>query len=126
MDFSKLGLVKMAVSGVVGVGTGKIVGKIIKNNITPETLIDKITVGAAAWTIGGIATEATKKYTSEMIDDIYNAGTEIVEMLKMNQKLGRINRNESTFEQEGLDPLNFRRKATTGKWEPKPEENTKS
>lgn len=102
-----LSAVKFVASGVVGIGAGKIVGKIIKNNVSPETLIDKVTVVSASWVISGIVTTATKKYTNEMIDETYNGVVGIVDKFKLDAKLGRISRGESTFETEGLNSADY-------------------
>lgn len=117
MNFSKLGVAKILISGVVGIGTGKIVGKVIKNNISADTLVDKVTVTAAAWVIGAIATERTKAYTNDMIDDLAKNACEIIDKVKLADKLGRINRNQSTFQNEGLNISDFH-KNENGKWVP--------
>lgn len=124
MNLNALAVVKFVASGVVGIGTGKIVGKIIKNNVTPETLIDKVTVLAAGWVIAGIATNATKKYTDDMVDDVVKAATVVVDKVKTDNKLNRINRFESTFEKEGLDPSKFKRN-DSDKWVPIKDTDTK-
>lgn len=115
MSFSKLSAAKFVVSGVVGIGTGKIVGKIIKAHVTPETIIDKVTTTAAAWVIAAIATERTKKYTDDVIDDIANQATLVIDKFKTSEKLARVNRGESTIEKEGLDPTKFRQ-GSDGRW----------
>lgn len=109
MGFTKLGVAKFIVSGIVGIGTGKIVGRIIREHITPETLIDKITVTAAAWVIGAVATEMTKSYTHDTIDQVVETVTTTIDRFKTNEKLNRVNKGESTFEQEGLDPARFQK-----------------
>lgn len=108
MNLSVVGLTKFVVSGLVGVGTGKIVSQLIKSTITPETVLDKVTVTAAAWVIGAIATETTKKYSDEMVDSVSEVITTVVNRVKTGLKLGRINRGEKTFEEEGLDPESFK------------------
>ncbi len=114
--FNALSVIKFAASAVVGVGTAKIVGKVIKDHVTPETLIDKVTVTAAAWVISGIATTATKKYVNETVDDIATTVTETIDNFKVDGKLGRINREESTFEQEGLSSNDFVLDIESDKW----------
>ena len=64
--------VKFAVSGIVGIGTTKIVRTIIDNNIEPETTKDKVTVGAASIVVGMAAADYTKSYTDTTIDEIVN------------------------------------------------------
>lgn len=107
MQFNKIAVAKFLASAVVGIGTGKIVGKIIKNNIQPETLLDKVTVTAAAWVIAAIATERTKKYTDDTIDSVVKSTNDAIYKIKTTQKLGRISRGESTFEDEGLKESDF-------------------
>lgn len=109
MSFTKLlPAAKFIIASVVGVGTGKIVKEIIKNNVSaPETLIDKATMASAAFVIGGIASQASKKYTNEMVDDGVQIATRLYTSYKHGEKLHRINRFESTFEKEGLDPTKY-------------------
>lgn len=61
--------IKFTVSGIVGIGTTKIVRTIIENNVEPETTKDKVTVGMASVAIGMMAADATKKYTNTFIDE---------------------------------------------------------
>lgn len=116
MQFTKLGLAKLVASTVVGIGAGKIVAGVIKTHIKPENLFDKITMAAGAWAIGGIVTQATKQYTNDMIDETVAAVSEQIENMKLKQKIGRIDRNESTFEEEGLNPNDYE-KNDGGMWE---------
>lgn len=117
MSLTALKVAKFAVSGLVGIGTGKIVGAVIKNHVTPETTIDKVTVTAAAWVISAMVTKATKNATNEMIDDAVKTAVEVVDNFKENAKLGRINRKESNFEKEKLDVNNYE-KDEAGNWHP--------
>lgn len=113
--FSKLNAVKFVASSVVGIGAGKIVGQIIKDNIKPETMVEKVTMTAATFAIGGLVAAAAKKYTSDQIDEVASAVVRTVTVMKEAEKLGRINRGESTFEKEGLNESEFKRDAK-GKW----------
>lgn len=121
MSFDKIKIVKFVATGIVGMGTGKIVGRIIKNNITPETLIEKVTVTAAAWVISAVITKATKGFVDEQIDDAVETVSTIVEKVKLAEKLGRINKDQSTFEKEGLDENDFVRHEKTQRWVKKPD-----
>lgn len=121
--FSVLSAVKFVASGVVGLGTSKIVAGIIKNNVTPETLIDKVSVAAAAWTISAMAAAATKKYTDEAIDDTVKTVKEAVGDMKTKAKLAKINRGESTFGEEDLDPADFTQDTETQVWSKRPDDN---
>lgn len=116
MNFDKLGVAKFIVSGVVGIGTGKIVSSIIKSHVTPTTLVDKVTIAAASWVIGGIATERAKAYVDDTIDYVVQNADNFVSHVKLQQKLSRVNRGDSTLEKEGLSITNFRKNAE-GKWE---------
>lgn len=113
--FNALSVVKMAVSGIVGLGTGKIVSGIVKNHVTPETLIDKVSIISATWAMSGVAATATKKYTDETIDKIYNDVSETVTTIKNNMKLKRINAGVSTWEDEGLYQSDYRM-TSDGNW----------
>lgn len=101
--FNALSAVKLVVSGIVGVGTGKIVSGIVKDHVNPETLIDKVAIVAATWTLSGVVTNQTKKYTNDMIDEVYTNVSDAVASVRESAKLNRINRGESTFMEEGLD-----------------------
>lgn len=107
MEFSKLGVAKFVASAIVGVGTGKIISKIVKDHVTPETIVDKIAVTAAVWALGGVVGEATKTYTNNMIDETVGAVAGVVNQFKESAKLDRISRGESTYEKEGLDPEDY-------------------
>lgn len=113
--FSALSAAKWVVSGVVGIGTGKIVGGIVKNHVAIETQIDKVTITAASWVISAMAVKATKNHTNELIDEVVGGVTEAVSDIKLAQKLNRINKGESTFENEGLNEADFE-KTVDGKY----------
>lgn len=66
-------LVKTATSFIVGAGTTKIVSSIIQNNVSPDNVADKVAVTGAAFVIGSMAADATRKYTDSMIDEAVTA-----------------------------------------------------
>ncbi len=73
---TKTDIAKKAVSLVIGSGTAKIVGGIIRNNTDPETITDTVTIAAAQVTIGMMVADAASRYTDEKIDELlswYNA-----------------------------------------------------
>lgn len=107
--FTALSAVKFAVSGIVGMGTAKVVSGIVKNNVSAENLVDKVTILSATWVLSGVVTTASKKYTNDMIDDVAKSITDVLGQLKAKAKLNRINRGESTFVDEGLDQTRFRK-----------------
>lgn len=115
MQFDKLTVVKFLASGIVGIGAGKIVGNIIKNQVKPVTLIDKVTVTAAAWVIGAMASEMTKKYTNDTIENTVETIKSVTERVKENLTLSKVNRGEISFEESELDITKFQLK--DGKWE---------
>jgi hypothetical protein len=84
MSFDKVSLAKKAVSLIVGAGTGKIVATIIKNNISPEKAIDKITMTAAAWALGGVVAEMTERYTDTKIDEAFEAWNKLKNYINKN------------------------------------------
>lgn len=114
-----LSFVKLAVSAVVGVGTNEIVKGIIKNNVDVPTRIDKkVAVVTATWVISGLVTTATRSSTDETIDKAAKFAGGIINQFKIASKLGKINRKESTFEQEGLDINDFVQDPKTKNWAP--------
>lgn len=115
--FTAISAVKFAVSGVVGIGAGKIARTVIANNVDPQNLLDKITTVAGAWAIGGLVATAAKDHSDKTIDEVYEGVSKIVSSFKVAAKLDRISRNQSTFEQEGLDPTQYVKEAD-GKWHP--------
>jgi hypothetical protein len=125
MNINALSITKFVAAGIVGIGTGKIVGKIIKDHVKPETLIDKVTVTAAAWVISAVVTKATKQYTEETIDEVVEMVTTGVGKIKLNTKLNNISDGHTTFEKEGLDPSQFR-KNEKGRWAPIGDEEKES
>jgi len=66
----KIKLVKLVTSAVVGAGTSKIVAAFIKNNTSPEKLLDKVTITSAAFVLGAVAAEHSKMYTDTKIDEL--------------------------------------------------------
>ena len=71
MSFSKIGLVKGAAKLVVGLGVGKIVKDVIKNNVSaPESVVSKVTIYAATSVIVAVATTHTDKYVDDAIDGL--------------------------------------------------------
>lgn len=65
-------ITKSVVTLIVGAGTTKIVGAIIQNNVSPEKVIDKVTIAAGTLALGGMAADASRKYTDSKIDEIAN------------------------------------------------------
>lgn len=66
----KIAIVKKAVTFVVGVGTTQIVRTVIQKVVEPETVKDRILVGAGSMAIGGMVADATKSYTNRQIDEV--------------------------------------------------------
>lgn len=120
MNITALSAIKFGVSGIVGIGTGKVVGKIIRNNAGDVTnLIDKVSMTAATWVISGIATTAAKKFTNDSIDDIYTTVKGQIDHFKLSAKLSRISDKKSTFEAEGLNKDDYILDVKSGSWKPR-------
>lgn len=66
----KLTIAKAIATGIVGIGTNTIVKSIVKNNVEPENVRQKIYIGSALFVISGMAAEATKSYTDVRIDSL--------------------------------------------------------
>jgi hypothetical protein len=65
---NNLDLAKHVASTVVAFGTSTIVGAVIRNNVQPATTFQKVSIPAASFVIGSIASDLTKNYTNEKID----------------------------------------------------------
>lgn len=67
---NKIEIAKHTASVIVGLGTGKIVKDIIKNNTEIVTRTDMVTVASASVVIGSMASDATREYTDAKIDAV--------------------------------------------------------
>lgn len=67
---TKIEMIKLATSTVVGIGTAKIVQSIALNNTSTEKLTDKVTVHAGAYVMGMMVADITKRYTDTKIDEV--------------------------------------------------------
>lgn len=76
---TKTELTKRITSVIVGIGTARIVRRTVENNVPIESTTDKVTITAGTWALGGIAADATKKYTDDFIDKIVKAVSDIKE-----------------------------------------------
>lgn len=116
MNISKLGVAKFIATGIVSLGAGKIVAGVIKNNVAPpSSLIDRVTIAAAGWVIGGLVQAAAKKHVEEIIDGAAESAKSFVQKIKEQSKLNNINQGLSTFEEEGLNRDNFKLESKDGK-----------
>lgn len=79
---TKLEMLKLAVSSVVGVGTSKIVRSIVANNVELETPVDHVTVTAGSFVVGAMVADASKDYTDSKIDEIVEIFKSIRESTK--------------------------------------------
>lgn len=67
----KLLVAKRVVSAAVGFSVTKIVSAVIENNIQPsDKPIDRAAIAAGTYVLGGIAADASKKYTDAKIDEL--------------------------------------------------------
>lgn len=118
VKFNMVGISKIVATTAVGLGVNKIVSQVLKNHVTAETLVEKITITAATWVITGMAVKASEKYVDEQIDAVVAGGTKIIAKFKLEAKLTRITLKESTFEKEGLNEDDFEQDKS-GAWRPK-------
>lgn len=85
MDSSATRIAKMALRIAGSLGAAKIVGAIIKNNVTPETDLQKAQIFVAKWAIAGIVGDKVEDYTNEAVDealDFYHVAKEVVQKIK--------------------------------------------
>lgn len=68
-----LSLAKTLVSAIAGLGATSITTQLIKNNVVPGSLIQKITIPVATMVIGSMAGGAVGSYTSTSIDELAEA-----------------------------------------------------
>ena len=67
---TKIEFAKKAITFIVGMGTTKIASDIIKNNVDPQNVAEKVTVFAGGMVIGSMAADATKEYTGAKVDEM--------------------------------------------------------
>lgn len=70
MNIDKIEVTKKIVNIIVATGTSKIVGSIIKNNTTADSVTDKVAMTAGAAVLGMMAADASSNYTDAKIDEI--------------------------------------------------------
>jgi hypothetical protein len=108
---------KFLVSGAVGIGASKIVKEAIKSFAPePKNLFDKVTIAAGAWILGGIVATAVRKNSNETIDSVLDAGDFLVETVQKSVALAKIDRQQSTFEDEPVLNKADYEKGENGKW----------
>jgi len=106
---------KIIASAVVGIGTERIIKNLVKQNIIPKNVGEKIVITVATGVIAAVVTQATKDYTDETIEKAVETGKKLVEKVKVGVKLAKINEGQSTFENEDLEEEEFE-KNKKGKW----------
>lgn len=112
-------IAKTVTAGVVAAGVHRIVKGVIKTTTPVDSRWDKITIGAATFVMTGVVVTAAKSFTHEFVDEIFDTLIQARDEIGLSLKLDRINENQSTFLDEGLDPVDFVRNQKTGKWQPK-------
>jgi hypothetical protein len=65
----KIQIAKTVLSTVAGIGASKVVASVIANNTSPESVKDKVLMYAGAAAIGGMVSDAARKYTDKAVDD---------------------------------------------------------
>lgn len=66
----KLDVFKYAARFVVGSGTMTISNAIIRNNVTADSMPQRISIAVASLVIASIASEATREHTDRRIDGV--------------------------------------------------------
>jgi hypothetical protein len=67
---TKLDITKTAVKIIVGSGTAKIIQGIVRNNTSPESITDTVTITAGAIVVGSMVGDIAGRYTDAKIDEI--------------------------------------------------------
>lgn len=66
----KIAITKKAVSIVVGFTTAKVVKEIIRNNVAPDKVTDKVAIAIASYILGAIAATAASEWSDAKIDEL--------------------------------------------------------
>jgi len=66
---TKIELTKTVATFIVGAGTTKIVGGIVRHNTDPKNAADTVAIASATFVIGTMAANQTKQYTDALIDE---------------------------------------------------------
>lgn len=61
---------KLAAQIVAGLGVGKIVGDIIRNNVVVTTTLQKVTVNTGAFVLGSMLVDQSSKHIEETVDNV--------------------------------------------------------
>lgn len=79
-----LEMVKTVTTFAVGAGSAKIIASVIANNVTPKTMIDRITMSSASVVMGMMVGDLTKTYTSNKIDEIASVISQVKSQVEEN------------------------------------------
>lgn len=67
--YPDLKTVKAVFGLVVQIGTGRIIHKIIENNVTATSRLDKITIPAASYALAGIVKMRVRQFSDSYVDE---------------------------------------------------------
>jgi hypothetical protein len=70
MEINMIKAVKFVVGAAVGLGTARIVGSIVRNNVSPANSFQKVTVVVASFVIASLVADAATKYVHNQIDEL--------------------------------------------------------
>ena len=73
----KITTVKQTARILIGFGATSITSQIIKNNVVPGSMFQKITITAATIALGGLLGESLGEYSDEKIDTVVELVEEI-------------------------------------------------
>lgn len=82
----KIELTKNIAKIVVGIGTTRIVKRIIQNNVESDGIVDDVTIGSASVVVGMMASGATGAYTDAFIDSIHETLKTVNQEVKPNEE----------------------------------------
>jgi hypothetical protein len=67
---NKVQIAKTIANVIVGAGTYRLVNGIVENNMETETTTDKVLAQSTSLVIGAMASNVTRSYTDQKIDEI--------------------------------------------------------
>lgn len=82
---NKLAAAKTALHVAASVGAGTIVYTLVRNNVVPANMIQKITVPVATFALGGAVAKVASTHMDEAFDEIVKA---------VNDTIAEINKNK--------------------------------
>jgi len=70
--YTYLPYAKLGAQIVAGLGVGKIVGDIIRNNVVVVTTFQKVTVTTGSFVLGSMLVDQSTRHVEKTVDDLVN------------------------------------------------------